>query len=307
MDVLADALAAMRAGPVRSARTEVRGPWGLRFPAITGASFHVVLQGSCWLLPDGGGEPLQLGTGHAVFLRHGSAHVLADDPATPPVDFRPGRWKPGTTIGRVEIDGPGERALLLCGAYQLGRSRPHPLTRELPDVLHVPPGQRALGSTIDLLSGELEDYRPGRDGIVPALVDAMLLYILRAWADERAGAAPGGWASAITDPAISAALAALHEEPGRLWTVQELGSRAGLSRSAFAERFTGLVGEPPLTYLTWWRMTTAARLLLESDAPLSAVAAQVGYQSEFAFAKAFKREYGLAPGRYRRAERSQAG
>ncbi len=92
----------------------------------------------------------------------------------------------------------------------------------------------------------------------------------------------------------------IHAEPARPWTVEELGMRGGLSRSVFAQRFTTLVGESPLAYLTWWRMTIAGRLLRESDAPLSAVAQRVGYSSEFAFAKAFKRAYGLAPGRYRR-------
>jgi AraC-like DNA-binding protein len=308
MDVLADVLVTMRTGPARSARTEVRAPWGLRFPAVTGATFHVVLHGTCWLLPDGGGEGVPLGPGDVVFLRQGSAHTLVDQPTTPPADFTPGDWALGATIGRVEIDGPGPRAMLLCGAYALGRVRPHPLLAELPDVLHLPsrPARhRALHAAVDLLSGELEEARRGRDGIVPSLIDALLLYILRAWADDRAIAAAqgrghAGWATAITDPAIAGALEGIHAEPGRAWTVAELGARGGLSRSAFAQRFTAVVGEPPLTYLTWWRMTTAGRLLRESDAPLSAVAQRVGYVSEFAFAKAFKRAYGIAPGRYRR-------
>jgi AraC-like DNA-binding protein len=303
VDVLADALAAMRVGPARSARTEVRAPWGLRFPAITGAAFHVVLQGGCWLLPDDDTPPIRLHAGHTVLLRQGSAHVLADDPATPPIDFRPGTWKPGTVIGRVEVDGPGERALLLCGAYQLGRNRPHPFIRELPDVLHLPPRpdlHPAMYSTVELLGAELEQTRPGRDGIVPSLVDAMLLYVLRAWAQDRTGADLGGWAAAITDSAIGRALEAIHEDPERQWKVEELGSHVGMSRSVFAQRFTELVGEPPRTYLTWWRLTLAGRMLLRSDATLAAVAARVGYTSEFAFAKAFKREYGLAPGQFRR-------
>ncbi|NUP39073.1 MAG: helix-turn-helix transcriptional regulator, partial [Streptomyces sp.] len=136
-------------------------------------------------------------------------------------------------------------------------------------------------------------------------------YILRGWiedrsADEARGLDRAGWATALTDPAVGTALEAVHDEPGRAWTVEELGARGGLSRSAFARRFTALVGMPPLTYLTWWRMTSAGRLLLSGDAPLSAVAQQVGYVSEFAFAKAFKREYGIAPGRYRRVENARA-
>ncbi|NUS18059.1 MAG: AraC family transcriptional regulator [Streptomyces sp.] len=314
MDVLADVLAAMRTGATRAARTDVRAPWGLCFPEVGGATFHVVLDGTCWLLPPDGADPVRLGPGDAVFLRSGSPMSLADDPGTALTDFVPDRWRPGQTIGRVEIDGPGPRTLLLCGAYPLGRSRPHPLVSALPQLLHLPPGadrRGSLGAAIGLLGTELETARPGRDGIVPALVDALLLYILRGWiedrsADEARGLDRAGWATALTDPAVGTALEAVHDEPGRAWTVEELGARGGLSRSAFARRFTALVGMPPLTYLTWWRMTSAGRLLLSGDAPLSAVAQQVGYVSEFAFAKAFKREYGIAPGRYRRVENARA-
>lgn len=115
-----------------------------------------------------------------------------------------------------------------------------------------------------------------------------------------------GWGAALRNPAISAALLALHRDPAHPWTVKTLADQAGLSRAAFAHRFTTLIGQPPLGYLTWWRLTLAARLLCESDAPLSEVAAQVGYGSEFSFANAFKRAYGTAPGRYRRHSEATA-
>lgn len=150
-----------------------------------------------------------------------------------------------------------------------------------------------------MLGSELENPRIGSDGIVPALIDSLLLYILRAWLDDQPAAAAAGWAAALRDPAVAPALAAIHGDPSAGWTVESLAVRAGLSRAAFARRFATLVGEPPLAYLTRWRMTTAAQLLRESDVPLSAVAARTGYGSEFAFAKAFKREYGLPPGGYR--------
>ncbi|WP_424640556.1 AraC family transcriptional regulator [Embleya sp. AB8] len=316
MDVLSDALAAMRTGPPRAARTDVRAPWALRIPAVTGAAFHVVLQGTCWLLPDVGSktdaasapdaEPLALGPGDVVFLWHGSGHILADDPLTPAVEFLPKRADPSSPIGQVRIDGPGAHAVLLCGAYQLGPARPHPLMADLPDLVHLPdrPARHPeLRSLVALLATELDEARPGSDGIVPALVDAMLLYMLRAWVDDRSAAEETsvctGWARALTDPAVGKALQHIHARPAHPWTVEELATCGGLSRSVFAQRFSTLVGEPPLTYLTWWRMTTAGRLLRESDAALGSVAQQVGYSSEFAFAKAFKRTYGIPPGRYR--------
>jgi AraC-like DNA-binding protein len=302
MDVLSDALKAMRTGRPRSARAEVRAPWALRYPAFTGTTFHVVLRGTCWLLdaesgPESG-RHLRLGSGDVVFLRRASEHVLADEPTSPVRAFEPEDVGTGP-IGRLRLDGPGAASLLLCGAYLLDGDRRHPLLAELPPVLHLPAGKHGrLGQLVDMLGQEFDDPQPGGDGVGPALVDAMLLYILRAWiADRRA--TPGGWAAALTDPAISAALQGIHAEPERPWTVADLAACSAMSRTLFAQRFTELVGQPPLTYLTWWRMTVAARLLLESVAPLAAVARQVGYTSPYAFARAFRREYGIAPGRYR--------
>jgi len=310
VDVLADALLAMRTGRPRSARTEGRAPWAFRSPEFMGTTFHVVLQGACWLLTPSsdtapsGAAPLAMGAGDVVFLRRGSAHVLADHPASPPREFAPQRDDGTSPIGHVRFDGPGAVSVLLCGAYELDVARPHPLLNELPDVFHLPARRSQpaeLRGLIDLLGHELDDSHPGRDGIVPALVDAMLLYILRAWVEQAVHAgAPSGWAAALTDTAISKALERIHAEPARRWTVEDLAATASLSRSVFARRFTDLIGQPPLNYLTWWRMTIAARLLRDSTAPLASVGRRVGYSSEFAFAKAFRREFGLAPGQYRR-------
>jgi AraC-like DNA-binding protein len=305
VDVLADALLAMRTGRPRSARTEARAPWAFRSPDVMGTAFHVVLQGTCWLLtPSSGTAPLALGPGDVVFLRRGGAHVLADHPASPLREFVPQRDDAASPIGHVRFDGPGAASVLLCGAYQLDVARPHPLLTELPDVFHLPARtaqHTELCQLIDLLCHELGDPHPGRDGIVPALIDAMLLYILRAWVDQSVQAgAPSGWAAALTDPGISKALQRIHAEPGRSWKVEDLATIASLSRSVFARRFTDLVGQPPLTYLTWWRMTVAGRLLRDSTATLASVAQRIGYSSEFAFAKAFRREFGTAPGQYRR-------
>lgn len=207
------------------------------------------------------------------------------------------------TIGAPSgTDAPA--TVTLCGAYELGPARAHPLLHDLPELIHLPAhlGRHPeLRATVDLLATELERPRLGTDAIVPALLDTLLLHILRTWLDQQATpATTTGWAAALNDPATTAALQAMHGDPARPWTVATLAAQAGLSRAPFARRFTALLGQPPLTYLTWWRMTTAARLLQETDAPLSAIAAKVGYTSEFAFASAFKRQHGTAPGRYRR-------
>lgn len=309
MDVLSDVITAMRAGRPHSSRRSKYAPWGMRFPASEGAGFHVVLQGTAWLIPPGEAPAVRLGVGDVVFLAHGRGHALADDPGTPLDDVVPGpdgTWP--TPDDEPPSDAAAPSAQLLCGAYKLNRARAHPLLTHLPDVVHLPAGigaHPALRSAIDLLGGELRTPLPGSDAVVPALLDTLLLYILRTWwleeqASPRADGRPAGWSAALADPAVSAALSAVHDDPARPWTVEELGSLGGLSRAAFARRFTALVGEPPLAYLTWWRMTTAGRLLRADDAPLRSVAQRAGYTSEFAFAKAFKREYGMAPGQYRR-------
>ncbi|MGI8335680.1 AraC family transcriptional regulator [Actinomadura scrupuli] len=312
MDVLSDVIAVMRTGEPRSSRVEWYAPWGQRFMPVRGAAgFQVILQGSCWLVPVDG-APFALGVGDVVFMPHGRGHVLADSPTTPAAepgcDPRDGsrfeRRHHAPPVGRIRPDGAA--TVTLCGAYQLDPARAHPLLGDLPDLIHLParPGHLPeIRGAVELLGAELVNPWPA-DAVVRALLDMLLLYILRAWFADQPGRGPvTGWTAALNDPAISAALSSLHGDPAYPWTVETLGARAGLSRAAFSRRFTGLVGQPPLTYLTWWRMTTAARLLVDTDAPLGVVAAQVGYTSEFAFANAFKRRYGTAPGRYRRGPR----
>jgi AraC-like DNA-binding protein len=305
MDVLADVVAAMRTGAASSGRTDIRAPWGLRFVQSVGATFHLVLQGSCWLLPPNGGRPLALGPGDAVLLPRGLPHAVADHPGTPLIDFDPDSAEEILAPpGAEAADGQGARSLLLCGTYRLDRQRPHPVLSELPDVIHLPadPGRhRTLHTTIAMLGEEIDSGAPGSAAVIPSLVDALLVLILRAWLeDQRACPADKTWSRVLTDTAITRSLELIHGRPGAAWTVADLATRVGLSRAAFARRFTEAVGEPPLTYLVRWRMTTAARMLREEDRSLAAVAQEVGYTSEFAFAKAFKRDFGLAPGAYRR-------
>ncbi|GAA3079461.1 AraC family transcriptional regulator [Streptosporangium carneum] len=311
MDILTEALSSMRTGRPTSVRTDGRAPWGLRLPAVAGAGFHVVLHGTCWLVSvedaPGHVRPIALSPGDVVFLRDGSGHILADHPSTPAEVERPEQFHPGSPIGTVRTGGDGALTSLLCGNYHLDQGRPHPLVRQLPEVIHLRtgPGRHPeLSAAVQLLGAELENPRMGSVGIVPTLIDSLLLYILRAWLEAQPPAEAKGWAAALGDSAVAPALAAIHENPSAQWTVESLAERAGLSRAAFARRFAALVGEPPMAYLTRWRMTIAARLLRESDIPLTAVAAQTGYGSEFAFAKAFKREYSLAPGGYRRQVRT---
>ncbi|MBB6345916.1 AraC family transcriptional regulator [Nonomuraea muscovyensis] len=308
MDILTEALESMRTGHPTSVRTDGHAPWGLRLPPAAGAGFHVVLHGSCWLVPVDAPhlEPISLDVGDVVFLRSGSRFVLADHPSTPGEVPGPERYTKAPPIGSVVLGDGGPRTSLLCGNYHLDMARPHPLVRQLPEVVHLRTGHgrhAELSAAVRLLGAELDDPRIGSEGIVPALIDSLLLYILRAWLAEQPAEAEG-WSAALRDPAVAPALAAIHDTPSAPWTVESLAERSGLSRAAFARKFAALVGEPPMAYLTRWRMTLAAKLLRDSDVPLISVAARTGYSTEFALAKAFKREYGIAPGGYRRQARA---
>lgn len=298
MDVLADVLTALKTGPTLCARTQARAPWGLRFGGNRGFGFHVILQGTCWLV-NADEQPLALRSGDVVLLASGKDHTLADDPTTPSVTFRLDHEHHASPIGHQRLAGAaaGAETVLLSGAYRLEPRRPHPLLATLPDLVHLPHRRRhGLHAALDLLGAEVEEQEPGAEAIISSLVDTLLIYILRAWHEDH----PTGWSRALADPVIGPSLNRIHRYPARSWTVEQMGAEAGVSRATFTRRFTALIGEPPLSYLTRWRMTTAARILRQQDAPLSAIARSIGYTSEFAFAKAFKREYGLAPGNYRR-------
>ena len=280
MDVLSDVLAVLRTGRPVSALAGWDGAFAQEFAEVPGAlGFQVVLRGSCWLLPPGGDLPVRLTAGDVVFRPRGRAHALASSPDAVP-----------DPCAGEQARADGTEVVTLCGAYEISTARTHPLLDGLPELVLVAPTDE-LRAAVGLLAAELAGPRPGTDAAVYALLDLLLLYLLRGWE---------GWGAALRDPVTGVALQAMHQDPARRWTVASLAAQAGLSRAPFARRFTALVGRPPLTYLTWWRMTVAARLLRESDATVAVVARRVGYSSEFAFATAFRREHGTAPGRYRR-------
>jgi AraC-like DNA-binding protein len=238
-----------------------------------------------------------------IFVPHGTGYALADRLDSPLVDFRLDDVDDAAPVDEMTIQGTGASTVLLCAAYYFDRANSHPLLDELPEVIHLPlrmDGHAALRGAIELLGAELRQPQAGTSAILSGLVDMLLLFVLRAWFDEPAAHSTSGWAGALGDPVTMAALRGIHGRPDHPWTVEELAGLSGLSRATFAKRFTTVVGRTPMAYLTWWRMTLAARRLRDSDAPLRAIAGQTGYATEFALAKAFKRAYGVSPGHYRR-------
>ncbi len=287
VDVLSDAIAAMRTGRPSSNRMRVASPWCYRFDAYDGAGFHVLLRGTGWVIP-AGGTPIAVAAGDVVLLPYGSAHTLSES--------REGRGPIPWEQARADPDGNAD---LLCGKYRLDHTRAHPVLAELPEVVHVPAhlGRHPeLRGAIDLLAAEATGERSGRDAVISGLLDLLLVYLVRAWLDEHA---QQGWPRALHDREVAAALTALHTDPAAPWRIEDLAARVGLSRATLARRFTALTGQPPMAYLTWWRMTTAARLLRQTDLALPAVAREIGYGSPFAFSHAFKRHFGVTPGHYR--------
>lgn len=303
-DVLSDVLTTASVSGAVSARTEGRAPWGLHFEGSRRADFHIVSRGTCWLRLDGDPDAIQLFQGDVVLLTRGTGYVIADDPGTPTEEFAALAAEVGAgRAGVLTVGGSGTATGLVCGSYAFDTEGPDPFLHALPPLVHLPadPGTArdgALDAAVRLLSGEVEGDRPGSRAMVNRLVDVLLIDVLRAWLDRQPEGRPG-WLGALRDPQIGEALSLVHESPGRRWTVASLGASVGLSRAAFARRFNGRVGEPPMSYLARWRMTLAAGALRDGGDPLATIADRVGYDSEFAFAKAFKRLHGEAPGRYR--------
>ncbi|WP_225803159.1 AraC family transcriptional regulator [Streptomyces sp. NK15101] len=311
MDVVSDAISAVRVGRPSSDRVRVGGRWCARFDPYDGAGFHVVLRGGCWLLPDGG-EPVVLGAGDAVLLPHGTGHVIADSPADAAAVARAVSFERWALHPRPPRPAPGAREVeMLCGKYRLDRTRAHPLLAELPPLVHLPARAGAhpeLRAAIGLLEGELDERRPGASLALPSLLDLLFVYMIRSWTAESTA---GAWPAALGDRVAAAALRALHADPAAAalralpaaraapWPVARPAAAAGVSRPTLARRFTALVGRPPMAYLAWWRLTRAAALLRDTGDPLAAVARRVGYGSPYALSHAFRREFGMTPGQYR--------
>jgi AraC-like DNA-binding protein len=249
-------------------------------------------------------EELRLQVGDVILLPRGTGHALGSDPAVALIDLEYGAdaAQDPVVFGPDGDAEPGQPARLLCGGYQFDPvGRRHPLLQRLPAVIHIPAdlGVRTRLTTItELLAHELAGVAPGRDLAVESLLDFLLVSTLREWLDRHP---EQGWSTALTDPPIASALKCLHAQPAAPWTVAKLADTVGLSRAVFARRFTDLVGQAPLGYLTWWRMNLAAQLLRDEHRGLTEIARSVGYTSPYAFSNAFKRHHGVAPTTFRHA------
>jgi AraC-like DNA-binding protein len=306
VDVLTDMLERSRARGAAFSHSTIRGRWGLRFDAVPGLAVHAIVEGEMYL--SAGDETLRLLPGDIVLVRGGLDHRLAIAPdayCLPLADFLAESAVHGSPRRFVSGDF-GEPAVFFCGAYLFEGDICDRLLQLLPDTVRLRPAAgSALRTTLDLLAREMLRDDPGQQTLLDRLLDVALVQVLREHFTTQGAEAPA-WFRASSDPQIGPVLRAVHDDPGRRWTVEELAAEATLSRAAFARRFTAQLGVAPLAYLTGWRMALARERLRDSDDSIAAVAQTLGYASEFSFAATFKRHHGVAPGRWRLTARAPA-
>ncbi|MFI6600189.1 AraC family transcriptional regulator [Nonomuraea sp. NPDC050536] len=313
MDVLSDLLHRARARNAMVRQLIQRPPWSLTFDDVPPLTVVATLGGRASIrLDDTGTPPAGLAAGDIALISGTSRYTIADGPSTPPQAVVRGgkKYFVEETAGiqrslapRTYGDGLPGATIMLRGAYELRGDVGDRLLTMLPPLAVVPAGPRTRAA-LDQLATEAACDEPGQDAVLDRLLDLVLVLALRAWCAGQDSALPA-WCRALTDPAIGDALRLLHEDPARRWTVAALAAEVGMSRAALAARFACLVGEPPLTYLTGWRMTLAADLLRDTDATIATVARKVGYEDAFAFSVAFKRARGITPSSWRRPLRPQ--
>ena len=274
--------------------------------------YHAVARGSCWagLL---GGEPVQLFAGDVVMFPHGDAHVVSSAPgmrtepdlswlAEAPVERLPiDLTYAGGVVTRVAPPADDADTRIVCGFLGCDVQPFNPLIAALPRLLHLRAGadNAWIAAFTQQAASESSERRPGGEAMLARMSEMMFVDAVRRYADQLP-VDSAGWLAGLRDRFVGRALALLHEQPAQHWTIDELGRRVGLSRSALHERFALLIGMPPMQYLAQWRMQAAARLLLETRSTVASIALDVGYDSEAAFARAFKRLVGRPPAAWRR-------
>jgi AraC-like DNA-binding protein len=309
VDVFGGLLDGPRARGAFALRVIMDPPWSVRIEDQAPLSVVSVVRGQAWVIPDDQ-APVQLGAGSIAVLRGPDPYSFADDPTTAAqVVIHPGQHcttPDGQDLAQAMDLGVRSwgnslagSTLMLIGTYERHSEIGQQLLSVLPQLL-VMPADAWDSPLLPVLAEEIVKDEPGQAAVLDRLLDLLLVAVLRAWFSQHQQQAPG-WYRAQGDPVVGRALRMLQNSPAQPWTVATLAREIGVSRAAFARRFAELVGEPPMTFLTAWRLTLAADLLREPDATISAVARQVGYSSPFALSTAFKRVRGVSPKEHRTA------
>lgn len=303
-DPLGRALHLLRMDGAFYCLSELTAPWGMSLPPMPGYLwFHIVISGSL-LLEAPGAEVRAVRGGELVLVPRGAGHTLRSEPgATAPDILSLDREQLGERYEVLRHGGGGAPTRLLCGAVRLAHPAGRNLIRALPASILVgstPAESVWMQSTVELLAAEARESRLGGETVITRLADVIVVQAIRAWI-ETDPAARAGWLGALRDPQIGRAIGLIQSQPERAWTVESLAAELAMSRSAFAARFSELVGEPAMRYLTTWRMHLALAALQDGETTVAAQADALGYRSEAAFSRAFKRVIGEPPGAARRA------
>ncbi len=305
---LGEALRYIRMSGIFYCPSELTEPWGLELPAMDRCLwFHVVTSGRCTVQVDGH-EAIDVEAGDLVLVPHGTGHRAwgAEPAPTPPVLDLP-HEEMSEHFAVLRHGGGGALTQVVCGGVRFDHPAARHLVDALPPLVHVRAAHTRrsdwIHAVLGLIADETRGVRPGSDAVVSRLCDVVVIQAIRSWI-ESDPAAQTGWLGALRDDQIGAAIALVHTEPSADWTVASLASRVGMSRSAFAARFTELVGEPVMRYVTRWRVYQALDLLETTDLTVPSVATRVGYESDAAFSRAFKRVVGETPGAVARSVRS---
>ncbi len=310
IDPLGEALHFLRMNGVFYCRSEFSAPWGLALPPMPDCMMlHVVASGRAWLELDGE-APRPLAPGDLAIVPRGSGHRLTSQPGVASAGlFDLPRELMSERYEVLRHGGGGEPAQMICAAVRFGHPAAQRLATLLPAALCIDsrqsPHAQWIDQTLRFMAAEARTLQPGGETMVTRLADILVILAIRDWI-ERDPAARGGWVGALQDKQIGRAMALIHREPAREWTLNALADEAAMSRSAFAARFTRLVGEPAMQYVARWRMQIALGWLQDERLPLAEAASRLGYQSEAAFSRAFKRFNGVTPGAARRSPAPEA-
>lgn len=312
MDALASLLDGPRARGAFTLRVMLDPPWCIRVQDEAPLSLVSMARGDAWVWPDGG-APTRLRQGEVAVMRGPDPYTFGDDLATEPqVIVHPGEHcatPDGVPLAELMMLGvrtwgtnPAASTMMLVGTYQFSGEISQRLLDALPTMLTLST-QGWSSPLVALLEEEIGRDEPGQEAVLDRLLDLLLTAALRDWFARPEANAPG-WYRAHGDPVVGTALQLIHNNPAHQWTVASLAAKVGVSRAALAKRFTELVGEPPMSYLTGWRLDLAGDLLREPHATVGSVARQVGYGSAFALSTAFKRIRGISPREHRAAQMS---
>jgi AraC-like DNA-binding protein len=298
-DLLSDSLALLRIRGHVGSRTEAKAPWGLQLPASE-SYFHVIERGSCSLQLDGAADAIRLETGDAVILPHGHPHRLSDALGRKVVSLE--KALESQRDGVVRLGANGAATDIICGAFRFDSAAGHPLLEALPPLMHV---RGASTQAVEykelaqrLLIHKVCNPHLGGEAVIARLVELLFVQAVRSWIDSQPEGT-GGWLVALRHPTIKAVLGKMHASPAHGWTVAELAAHAHVSRSSLSSLFRRLVGVSPMAYLARWRLLLAARILRDEGLSIREAADRVGYDADAAFSRAFKRQFGVAPGTYR--------